>query len=92
MKSGLSPLARRCKAHGITVAQFRLMWRAQDGKCRICTKPLSMAKPSGAQIEHDHKTKVFRGIAHWYCNMKIIAPIERAGRERALATIKYLGW
>lgn len=69
-------------------------WKRQRGKCPICRKPLDRSKPSGCQIEHNHKIKdrrkAFRGLACWWCNMKVLAPMERAGKHRVLAAIFYL--
>lgn len=47
--------------YGITLADYRALWKAQDGKCAICRRPISIEPPGspgwheGTRIEVDHK-------------------------------------
>lgn len=59
--------ARHLKAeYGLTVEEFDQLWEAQDGKCAICGRafayPGSSQDGPPPQIDHDHKTKVIRGL------------------------------
>lgn len=80
------------RKYGLTAEGYAWLFVAQDGACPLCEKPLDLSKPSGAVVDHDHKTGRVRGILHSYCNHKILGMIERGGPIRAKNAIKYLGW
>ena len=60
---------RKCRlkrCYGITLEQFEALWKYQDGKCRICdvqmTRDSSSSKSTTCCVDHDHKTKIVRGL------------------------------
>lgn len=52
--------------HGITLEHRNEMFKAQDGKCKICGNP--MARP---HVDHDHETGKIRGLLCYPCNVGI---------------------
>jgi hypothetical protein len=46
--------------HGITLAQYQLLVREQDGKCAICGETDINGKRLA--VDHDHKTGKIRGL------------------------------
>jgi DNA-directed RNA polymerase subunit RPC12/RpoP len=49
--------------YGMTVEQRDIEIAKQEGKCKICKKPLTQP-----HVDHDHKTEKFRGILCPRCN------------------------
>ncbi len=52
------------RTYGISLSDFQGIWKAQAGKCAICTRPLSQS----ANVDHCHRTGKVRGILCWRCN------------------------
>jgi len=52
-----------CK-YGITKAQWELMLKSQDNKCKLCGKEFD----GDICVDHDHKTMVVRGLLCTKCN------------------------
>lgn len=50
--------------YGITRAQWELILKSQDNKCKICGKVFD----SKIYVDHDHKTMVIRGLLCQDCN------------------------
>ena len=48
--------------YGITIAEFDKLFKAQEGLCRICSKPKKLF------VDHDHETKQIRGLLCSMCN------------------------
>lgn len=82
---------------GLTVHEYATIWMKQRGQCPICKNALKHTR-AGAHVDHDHhykgkeRRKSVRGILCGWCNYRALGPIERAGRDRVLRAIKYLGW
>lgn len=92
-KDQTARLARRLRRYGITVSDFKCMWKKQRGRCVICNRPFKST--SHAHVEHSHKREEHyrvRGLACFYCNMKFLAPLERGGIERLRRALVHLGW
>jgi hypothetical protein len=68
-------LAARCAKYGITVEQYKAALARFGGRCWLCLKPplTKVGKRRVLCIDHDHQTKVFRGIACFECN-KLLMP------------------
>jgi DNA-directed RNA polymerase subunit RPC12/RpoP len=81
--------ARVLRQYGLTPDQVAEMWGLQDGRCAICGADLTVKRWA---IDHDHRTKVVRGLVCFYCNWKVLGIMSRAGRARAISACVYLGW
>lgn len=55
---------KRLESYGITVSEFELMEKSQNGLCAICKKK----PPHILRIDHDHKTGRLRGLLCLSCN------------------------
>ncbi len=55
---------RLMERYGITKEDFNAMLDLQNGKCKICDNPAVV-------VDHDHKTKVVRGLLCSKCNLGI---------------------
>ncbi len=53
------------RTYGITSEEYDKLLAVYGGGCWICGKK---AKNRRLHVEHDHKTKVVRGITCWSCN------------------------
>lgn len=60
---------------GITIEEYDLMLKAQDGLCAICREPEVVADPKNPEtmkrlaVDHDHDTGKVRGLLCQRCNM-----------------------
>jgi len=78
-------LARRSalkRRYGITPEQYEMMLERQGGGCAICHRP---PKHRRLDVDHDHATKVVRGLLCFTCNKY------RVGRNTA-ATARTVLW
>src|ERR1017187_65891 len=68
------------KNYGIPIEQFEEILAFQGGKCAICGKDLTAvdAKPN---VDHDHRTRILRGIVCNYCNHWVIGRSEEHTSE-----------
>lgn len=61
--------------YGITFDEFEKMLKKQNGVCGICGLPETRKHQSGTlkklSIDHDHKTKIVRGLLCSACNHAI---------------------
>lgn len=55
----------RLRKYGLTVEQYRVLHDSQGGCCRICESSLSQ----GVHIDHDHATRLVRGLLCPKCNI-----------------------
>ena len=53
--------------YGISVEEFELKWKHQNGKCAICLSPLE--ERHNYAVDHDHVTDRFRGLLCTACNL-----------------------
>lgn len=56
------------KAFGLTVDDYDIMLKRQDGVCAICKRHRIAARTYHMVIDHNHKTGVTRGILCNWCN------------------------
>jgi hypothetical protein len=76
--------------YNITVAEWRAMWEAQDGKCALCSRALELwgGRDDGPHVDHDHNCcpgnrscgKCLRKMLCANCNMGIGLLGDAAGR------------
>lgn len=60
--------------YGITLKQYDLMLKSQNGVCAICGKPETAIIQDILKIlavDHDHKTFKVRGLLCNYCNFRL---------------------
>ena len=53
------------RTYGITLEQYNALLIAQAGVCKICGRP---PKKRPLHVDHNHKTKVIRGLLCFRCN------------------------
>ncbi len=58
------------RLYGVTPEQFDRLYVEQEGRCAICGKHQSEFKRA-LDVDHDHKTKVIRGLLCSNCNIAI---------------------
>lgn len=78
------------RTYGLTVAQVDAMLAAQDGACAICqTQNPSRGRTLGWFVDHDHKTRLVRGILCNNCNRAIgLMKDDPSILERAVAYLR----
>lgn len=74
------------KNFNITIEDRQVLWDKQKGCCAICGKHESMFKYR-LSIEHCHETGRIRGLACFFCNVRIIGKINL---KYSTPLIKYL--
>lgn len=67
---------RIIKKYGITVCEYEVMYRSQNGACAICNSQLEIAAAGrgsrrSACVDHDHVTGKVRGLLCHACNTAI---------------------
>lgn len=75
--------AQKLKRYGLTLEQYWEMVRLRDGKCDICKKKRRLC------VDHDHVTKVVRGLLCKSCNGAIGALGDT--KEGVFRALQYLG-
>jgi hypothetical protein len=73
------------KKYGITEKDYNSMLKAQKGVCAICKREPKEGK--NFSVDHDHKTKVVRGLLCFFCNKYRVG---RHTRETIGAVYEYL--
>lgn len=63
-------LARRLRPYGLTVEDYEQLLEAQDHRCAICEKKLTVASRP-ANVDHDHRSGRARGLLCQNCNTTI---------------------
>lgn len=70
------------KQYGLTLEQYKEMFRAQKGKCAICRNK----REYRLHVDHDHKTGRVRGLLCIRCNKRLLGRgLENADLHRAAA-------
>lgn len=93
-------VTRRYKlwSYGITPDEYDAMYEKQQGRCAICRDWKEPWAPGGGVagrfrflvVDHDHSTKVVRGLLCWNCNCGIGQ--FREDPTVMFAAAAYLGW
>jgi hypothetical protein len=78
------------KKYGLPWAEYLRLVKEQKGLCFICKKPNDYNKRRRLVMDHDHKTKRFRGLICHPCNTGLGA--FRDNRENLIAASQYLGY
>lgn len=65
---GLREVRRR---YGLTMDQYRTLWRDQGGKCAICEQSERTARNRLLCVDHDHESGAVRGLLCSQCNRAI---------------------
>lgn len=73
--------------YGITIDDYNSMFTLQDGRCAGCNKHQSEIGKT-LHVDHDHETKVVRGLLCNKCNMAIGLIKENVSTLKEM--IKYL--
>jgi len=66
------------RKYGITVAQYELILKSQNGVCVICKQPETIKyrnKIRRLAVDHNHTTGKIRGLLCFYCNT-LLAHVE----------------
>jgi hypothetical protein len=63
-------LENHIKRNGITIVQYKELFKEQEGKCAICKVPQSQLKRR-LSVDHDHDTKQIRGLLCQPCNLAL---------------------
>lgn len=80
---------RRLKASEVVVVRAAILAKRQEGKCAICSTPLTVANGC---LDHDHATGIVRGVLCRNCNGmegKIKTAVTRG--KRGMSANDYLG-
>lgn len=72
--------------YGITPEDYHKMWLKQEGCCLICKQPENGRSLS---VDHDHKTKVVRGLLCQKCNTML--GLAHDNIDILLSAVDYLG-
>ena len=89
----LAKARARKEKYGISDKEFRTLFKKQKGKCYICRKRETLinwrtGKVRELCVDHNHKTKRFRKLLCWRCNLGI--GIFRENWRLLQAASKYL--
>lgn len=77
------------KLYGITLNEYNLMLKEQQGKCLICEKHESELSKKRLYVDHDHITKKIRGLLCNLCNVGLGAFSENSSiLEKAISYLK----
>ena len=75
----------------LTVGQYELMLKAQNGVCKICGKPeikMQHGKIQRLSVDHDHKTFKIRGLLCYTCNQHLGSLEKDNWLEKAIAYLE----
>lgn len=81
-------IARRCQKYGITLKQYRKLFKLQNGVCAICKITLGETPWHGAYIDHCRRTGKVRGLLCINCNLLLGHAKDKVNTLRE--AIKYL--
>lgn len=78
-----APKEIRCGTYGITLAQWNVLFRAQNGQCAICKTTDYGTK--GPMVDHCHETGQLRSILCHLCTLGLGAFHDNTGKLLAAA-------
>lgn len=88
MSESLGARARRLQGkYNITLEEYHQILVRQGGGCAICKRPPSYFKRALA-VDHDHGTRIVRGLLCWTCNS--LLPANRNILDLLKAAVQYL--
>ena len=73
------------RLYGITLADYRRLLVHQEGVCAVCARP---PVTRALHVDHDHKTKVVRGLLCLDCNRRVVG--RQRDPEKLRAAARYL--
>ena len=77
------------RRYGMTLEQYTMMFKIQDGKCAICGRDNNGRKHDVRLcIDHDHNTNKVRGLLCYSCNTMLAKAGDKI--ELLLKAIEYL--
>jgi hypothetical protein len=56
---------------GMTLEEYKELWRFQNGLCLICRKPESKPGVKWLSVDHNHRTGLIRGLLCGGCNVAL---------------------
>jgi hypothetical protein len=65
----MTPSAATLKKYGLTLEQWERCFKAQGGKCSLCTKRFTPSRLPC--VDHDHRTGHVRGLLCQHCNYEL---------------------
>lgn len=57
--------------YGMTLADYDRLLESQEGKCAICERVPGQSLHKRLYVDHDHDTKVIRGLLCYRCNASL---------------------
>jgi hypothetical protein len=73
------------RLYGITLADYRRLLTHQAGVCAVCGRP---PVTRALHVDHDHRTKVVRGLLCHACNRLLVG--RQRDPEKLRAAARYL--
>lgn len=74
-------------SYGADLSWYKKQFDTQGGKCAICDRQISY-RGINTHVDHNHKTKVLRGLLCRGCNINKVGFIESSLYQK---TLRYLG-
>lgn len=59
------------RRYGLSTEQVGKLIQNQQGLCALCGQPFGDRRSKRPAVDHDHQTKIVRGILHQACNMAL---------------------
>ena len=78
----------RLLPYGLTEEHYEHLLKVQHGVCAICHDPLAYCKDGKLAVDHEHQTKLVRGLLCTGCNAGLGQ--FKDSTERLQAAINYL--
>jgi|SRR5579864_829080 len=76
------------RQYGLTPEQYDAMLASQNGLCAICSRPETSARWTRLSVDHNHTTKVLRGLLCHACNKSL--GLMQDSQARLQSAIAYL--
>ena len=86
--------------YGLTAEDVARRWNAQGGRCPLCGVRLEekvwvidhLHIKGFRKLAPEQRTRLFRGLLDSWCNHRVLSMCERAGMDRVVNAVYYLGW